>query len=259
MLERQKTKFNKDWTMVTALHKLPLDLYKYYWLLVNTRCFYWDYPTAPRAKNKRHVNRRKVSSDDCMALCPFADFFNHASHGLNFDSNHTGCFVTCDRDYDPGVELYISYGRHTNDFLLVEYGFVLPNNDWDAISLDSTILPMLKASQRTLLDEHNMLHNYTLGPRADCQPCYRTQVALRVECLPKRAALRFMDGFDDGGPSQQAFIDQKCQVIIMKMAAGVQERLTQLKGSEKNPHRDVLVQYYEETAQMLQSISILQS
>ena len=64
--------------------------YKYGWLLVNTRCFYWDYPIIsaeaggalgePRRKKggARPLTSKKWPRDDCMALCPVIDYFNHA-------------------------------------------------------------------------------------------------------------------------------------------------------------------------------------
>jgi len=55
------------------------------WLLVNSRCFYWDYPVLGGAlKGKVGVKRgrdgRKMVRDrnDCMAMCPVMDYFNHA-------------------------------------------------------------------------------------------------------------------------------------------------------------------------------------
>jgi hypothetical protein len=44
----------------------------YYWLVVNTRCFYWEYFKLAREAKKRG---QKLDRDDCMALCPFADYF----------------------------------------------------------------------------------------------------------------------------------------------------------------------------------------
>lgn len=58
--------------------------YRYAWLLVNTRCFYWDYPVPAKghgAKRRRGpASQRKAwPRDDCMALCPVMDYFNHAN------------------------------------------------------------------------------------------------------------------------------------------------------------------------------------
>ena len=58
--------------MSRAYADLSRDAYTYYWLAVNMRTFY-------------HVvshSKRKPVAADCMALCPFADYFNHAGHGV---------------------------------------------------------------------------------------------------------------------------------------------------------------------------------
>lgn len=65
-------------------------LYTHAWLLVNSRCFFWDYPgsathdAAGRSKQAQKrlqgtkTKKKKPDRDDCMALCPVIDCFNHA-------------------------------------------------------------------------------------------------------------------------------------------------------------------------------------
>lgn len=62
------------------------DRYTYAWLLVNTRCFYWDYPVLGGALKEKgpakrgldgKVVERKRDRDDCLAMCPVLDYFNH--------------------------------------------------------------------------------------------------------------------------------------------------------------------------------------
>jgi hypothetical protein len=83
------------------------DAYLYNWLIVNTRCFYYDLPMGWKPK----------ANDDKMVLCPFMDFFNHADSGVehhplpinfiaNYQQSHVsyndeGYTVTSDRDYGP--------------------------------------------------------------------------------------------------------------------------------------------------------------
>lgn len=70
LLAKQKTRFEKDWAKVaSAIPDADRERYMYYWLLVNTRTFYHEAP----AKDKK-----KTAKEDRMALCPFADSFNHA-------------------------------------------------------------------------------------------------------------------------------------------------------------------------------------
>ena len=74
LLEEQEKKLNKDWETVKKAFSNPnLDTYVYYWLIVNTRSFYYEPPHAPKPADR----------NDCMALCPFADFFNHADSGVS--------------------------------------------------------------------------------------------------------------------------------------------------------------------------------
>ena len=70
------------------------------WLLVNSRCFYWDYPVlggklkgklgaAGVGAKKRARDGRMMAGkrerDDCMAMCPVMDYFNHADgDGVSF-------------------------------------------------------------------------------------------------------------------------------------------------------------------------------
>ncbi|GME35689.1 set domain-containing protein [Neofusicoccum parvum] len=89
LLEKQQDKFEKDWELLKD--RLPdkecRDLFIYYWLIVNTRTFYWDYPTTTRT-GKQQVKRRKLIPDDCMALCPFMEYFNHADEGVGLFPTH---------------------------------------------------------------------------------------------------------------------------------------------------------------------------
>ncbi len=70
LLAKQKRKFEKDWAKVLpAVHNADREKYLYYWILVNTRTFYHERPGMRKVKTPR---------EDRMALCPFADYFNHA-------------------------------------------------------------------------------------------------------------------------------------------------------------------------------------
>ena len=53
-------------------------------MIVNTRCFYWDYPDLPPSRLPK--KRQSLTADDCYAMCPFLDYFNHADEGVRRDS-----------------------------------------------------------------------------------------------------------------------------------------------------------------------------
>ena len=50
-----------------------LPQYTYFWLIVNTRSFYFEIPGCDVVQKY----------DDRMVFCPFADYFNHNDHGVS--------------------------------------------------------------------------------------------------------------------------------------------------------------------------------
>lgn len=73
LLGKQEQKLRHDFTIVkSAIPTAELEKYTYSWLIVNTRTFYFVAPGMETPSNP----------DDYMALCPFADYFNHASSGV---------------------------------------------------------------------------------------------------------------------------------------------------------------------------------
>ncbi|KAF2665049.1 SET domain-containing protein [Microthyrium microscopicum] len=180
-------KIAKDWaeikSTITAAGQSEAD-YRYYWMMVNTRCFFWKFAKAHTADSP------PSSVDECMALCPYADYFNHASSGCTFRAEPTYCAIVADRDYPADVEINISYGTHNNDMLLVEYGFLLQNNLHDHIKLDALLLPKFNEKQRTLLTELGYLGDYALDR---VEVCFRTRIAMAVLLLPARFAQRYAE------------------------------------------------------------------
>ena len=200
ILHQQKRKLQADWQKVKALLlQTDEETYTYFWLIVNTRSFYYVRPGI----------KIKPPRDNCMALCPFIDYFNHADQGCIVDFNDEGFFVTSDRAYEPGEEIFTSYGGHSNDFLMMEYGFVLDENKWDSLLLDDLILPHLntKTIRDRLLDagylgfvfkfvpynrpSTDFQRNYNLSTSGIC---FRTQVAIHAIFLDQHNFRRFVHG-----------------------------------------------------------------
>ena len=74
LLLKQEKMFGRDWSIVKRVFPgANKDTFLYYWLVVNTRTFYYELPglSGKRAK------------EDCMVMCPFIDYFNHADHGVS--------------------------------------------------------------------------------------------------------------------------------------------------------------------------------
>lgn len=117
---------------------------------------------------------------------------------MNYDTE--GFTVTSDRSYEPGEEISISYGSHSNDLLLTEYGFILENNRNDAVPLDHVMLPQFSVEQRERLKAAGYLGKYVLDREG---VCHRTQVALRLLVgVPHGAWRSFVDGETDGSENQ---------------------------------------------------------
>lgn len=233
MFDKQRKNFDKDWAIVSSKFPFPeangikpsctRDEYIYAWMLVNSRTFYYVTPQT-----------EKLPKADHMALQPVADLFNHTDAG--------GCAVTYDPDdaysfrstqtYERGDEVYISYGTHHNDFLLVEYGFVLRDNVWDEVCLDDAILPSLAQRQRDALEENSFLANYVLDGTT---VCHRTEVALRLllTALPngisEGAWMRFVMGLDDGLASRKR-ADAVLAELLRDYSAEISGKVEELKG-----------------------------
>ncbi|KAH7342382.1 hypothetical protein BKA65DRAFT_503985, partial [Rhexocercosporidium sp. MPI-PUGE-AT-0058] len=201
LVANQQSKLQQDWVLTSAA--FPVITYQAYlhsWLLINTRTFYF---VSPIRKGKPRPPPAPKNRDDCMALNPFADYFNHISSPsaceVNFSAD--GYTITTSVPIKKGEEVYISYGNHSNDFLLAEYGFILAGdtNQWDEVELDCYVLGLLSADKKEVLEEEGFLGNYVLDRET---VCYRTQVALRLACLPVGQWRRFVAGSDDGEKDQ---------------------------------------------------------
>lgn len=198
LLTKQRSNLEKDWNdLHTLIPSISKDLYMYTWLIVNTRTFYWDYPDLANAHPRLPKRRNKLTADDCYAMCPFMDYFNHSDVGCNPQHDAKGYSVTADREYKAGEEVFVSYGPHTNDFLLSEYGFILDNNMCDSIPIDHLLLPLLDSDQVSALKEDSFYGNYTLSSSSPTI-CQRTQAILRLIVLDTRRYAAFVVGDDDG-------------------------------------------------------------
>ncbi|KAH7176339.1 hypothetical protein EDB81DRAFT_864021 [Dactylonectria macrodidyma] len=190
LLERQTATFRRECEIVLkAFPDLKREDYLYHWVLVNTRTFYNSMPKM-----------KAYAQGDRLVCMPAADLFNHADQGCQLSFSATGYSIAADRAYRSGEEVYVSYGPHSNDFLLTEYGFILDINRWDEIHLDEVILPRLNKTQRADLKSVDFLGRYTLDDQT--LGCHRTQVALRMLCCTPRQWQRFFDAEDDGHSSQ---------------------------------------------------------
>ncbi|KAI2472339.1 SET domain-containing protein [Annulohypoxylon bovei var. microspora] len=242
LLTKQDAKFICDWAAVSAAFPEKLDeaRYKYAWMLVNTRTFYYV-----NAKLKRRVK------DDHMCLQPVADLFNHGDEGCNVAFDNEGFAIKSERAYAKGEEVKICYGRHSGDFLLVEYGFVMDDNRWDEVLLDDVLLPRLSARQKERLEEVGFLGKYVLDRET---VCHRTQVAVRLLCCGVREWKRFVDGIDDGERSQRG-ADQVLLDLLQEQDQIAEKIILEIKALTvgDQQQREVLVKRWRQIQDLVEA------
>ncbi|KAJ6789482.1 hypothetical protein PWT90_00283 [Aphanocladium album] len=221
LLARQSAKFNKDWAAVESAYgggggggAITKEDFLYAWLLVNTRSFY-------------HTTRKtaKLPKEDHMVLQPVADLFNHSPTGWCAGAFNEDAFTITTRDaHEAGQEIFIKYGPHGNDFLLVEYGFTLPPplNAWDETCLDPCLCPALVAAgQKARLEESGFWGKYMLDRET---ACYRTHVALRSLCLTPLQWQAVLDGERDEDRDQDK-VDAELAVVLRRFEDEIAARV----------------------------------
>ncbi|KAJ5219883.1 hypothetical protein N7468_009087 [Penicillium chermesinum] len=171
LMAEQERRLRKSWeSVISVLPDTDWRSFSYYWLILNTRSFYWVEADQEPPEDR----------NDAMALLPFADYFNHSDIevipgqcDVKFDSNEYTLRAT--EDYNEGDEVYMSYGSHPNDFLLAEYGFYLDKSSSDCVYLDDIIFRDLSSPDK---QEELSLNQYYGEYRVHADGvCYRTEVA----------------------------------------------------------------------------------
>ncbi|KAI6247317.1 Ribosomal lysine N-methyltransferase 2 [Erysiphe necator] len=240
LLHKQRQKLQKDWNIASmAWPHLVYDNYLYAWLLINTRTFYfilsaqsYSGKSHSRINSSRDNNRgTSIHRDDCMALNPFADYFNqNFSPSASVQITKNAFEIHTLRNVNAQEEITICYGNHSNDFLLAEYGFFLNENPWDEVLLDDYIFPLLNSSQKKKLKSVDFLGNYILDRNS---VCYRTQVVLRILCLSLSRWEDFVKGLDDGDMDQPQ-IDQILSTVIIRFRQDIQKILAKISLLDNN-------------------------
>lgn len=113
---------------------------------------------------------RLPSMDGRVALVPWADMLNHSCEVetfLDYDKSSQGVVFTTDQQYQPGEQVFISYGKKSNGELLLSYGFV-PTEGTNPS--DSVELPLsLKKSDKCYKEKLEALRKYGLSA-SECFP-----------------------------------------------------------------------------------------
>ncbi|CAH2219192.1 SET domain-containing 4 isoform X1 [Pelobates cultripes] len=159
---------------------LTYEALRWAWCTVNTRTVYM-----------KHEQKDCFSSDkDIYALAPYLDLLNHspgvqveAAFNLKNRSYEVRTTVSC-RKYE---QVFICYGPHDNQRLLLEYGFVALNNPHQSVYVTKEVLlrhVSCKDKQMekkcSLLQENSFLENLTFGLDG---PSWRLLTVAKLLCL----------------------------------------------------------------------------
>lgn len=189
-----------------------------------------------------------------MALNPFADYFNHSSPPTcTATYSSAGFEIGAVRSAKKGEEVYISYGAHSNDFLLTEYGFVMDENENDSVSLDDVVMAKLvEGGKEEQVKDAGFWGKYTLDKEG---VCYRTQVALRSLIMTERRWERFVSGADEGRDEEGKYVEL-LQGILLELQDSVTEtiyELNKLETDEKEA-RGTLVRRWKQIIGLLNHV-----
>ncbi|NWS66455.1 SETD4 protein, partial [Crotophaga sulcirostris] len=150
------------------------------WCAVNTRTIYM-----------KHSQRECFSLEpDVYALAPYLDLLNHSPNvqvKAAFNEQTRSYEIRTKSRCKKYEEVFICYGPHDNQRLLLEYGFVAMNNPHSSVYVSSDTLlkyfPPLDKQRNakiSILKDHDFLENLTFGWDG---PSWRLLTALKLLCL----------------------------------------------------------------------------
>ena len=203
-LIREKMKeTNPNYDEIEALvasRILPKKLFLWAWMCINSRCLFMDIP-------------EKESREDKWTMAPYVDLVNHSSDDhclIKIDA--TGFSFLSMRNYCADEQIFLCYGPYSNEFLLCEYGFMLPNNKWNDLDITHYILPMLSKEQKHYLQATGYFGDYTLNKPQGIS--FRTEVALAMLQEPHPGKSKRVSAYIQGLYDGSAYEAKNRQLVI---------------------------------------------
>lgn len=218
------------------------------WFCVNSRCLYMSIPEAH-------------TKDDNFTMAPFVDLINHSAQDhCSLQVDHNGFHVMTSSSYSTDEEVFLSYGPHSNEFLLCEYGFVLPSNPWNDVDLTEQVTALLSEHQCEFLKEKGYLGEYTINMDGIS---FRVEVALAVllekdgNLFTNRRINGLMSGVVDG-----KFYKRRADMILEEVLENVQAEhqnaLDDLETGDKKITDTIVGLYRDELAIIDHHLGLLQ-
>jgi hypothetical protein len=159
---------------------------------------------------------------------------------------------------EAGEEVLATYGAHSNDKLLVHYGFICAStmqhaSPDDEVRLDHVIIPHLSEETKSQLQDVGFLGGYALLPteypcdrklkvedirkeipckdhcRQPWELCFKTQVAVRAVLLTANEWEYFVTNGEDLSGDQSAAVNKWLQPHLQGMAAEALKKHVELQ------------------------------
>lgn len=201
------------------------------WCTVNTRAVYL-----------RHRQRECLSAEpDTYALAPYLDLLNHSPNvqvKAAFNEE-TRCYeIQAASNYRKYEEVFICYGPHDNQRLLLEYGFVSTHNPHACVYVSADILVKYLPSEDkqmkkkiSILKDHGFIENLTFGWDG---PSWRLLTALKLLCLEAKEFIRWKkvllgEVISDTNEKTSLDIAQKICYYFIEEANDMLQKVTQMK------------------------------
>ena len=120
------------------------ELFAWAWGIVSSRAFGRRLPWAALVPMADCLNHANVATKYAFDAPPPAEGGPEPRKAGAAGSSEFRLFSTAPAGCRAGEEVYNSYGRRANDNLLLEYGFALRDNEWDAISVQASLRQELR-------------------------------------------------------------------------------------------------------------------
>ncbi|GCC36471.1 hypothetical protein chiPu_0014965 [Chiloscyllium punctatum] len=156
------------------------DTFRWAWCSINTRTIYMEHKQSEFLTQEPNV----------YALAPYLDLLNHSpsaqvTAAFNQKSKHYEIrTVTKCRRYE---QVFICYGPHDNQRLLLEYGFLTNSNPHNVVYVNKELLcnhvsekDKLVNRKMLFLQDEGLLENLTFGFDG---PSWRLLTVLKIFCL----------------------------------------------------------------------------
>ena len=152
-----------------------------------------------------------IDGQHTAVLAPFIDMVNHArgpNTRLDYDADGQAFRVIAQRAHQPGEEVCVDYGRRSNLYLLLHYGFCIADNDDDEALLGSPAQARLtrhadEPTAQMLLFQLRGRHDNEAAARAALADAARAGLARFTTTLAEDQALLAGGGLS---PSARSFI-----------------------------------------------------